>query len=197
MDTQTFFYTYLDEYRFLITDSLTRGATYAIKATAYSEFDYVENPVSDTTTVSDGLLLGDYNQVSVGYFFDDGLGRQRWNWPVVKEGFNLAEGGDAGVSFYYPLGLGAEISEPMLHFEDYVEVKETSPGSLYSYDFYGISWHGTPTFVGWMEIYPDGTFEAYALGAGGCASSTIQGIWIDNGDGTATLSYNHAAIIKE
>lgn len=178
----------------IVVENLTRGSTYSVEATAYNESEYVLNHTSETTLVSDALYVGEYSHVTDGYFYDDGLGRQRWNWPIWKENFDLVNGGDAGRSVYYPIGLPAYVPT-MLSFEDYVEVKETTPGSAYSYTFYGIKWNELPDFVGWMELYPDGTFEAYTLGSGGCASSTISGTWIDHGDGTATLSYDHSSIV--
>ena len=178
----------------VVIENLTRGSTYSVEATAYNENEYVLNHTSDTTLVNDALYVGEYSQVTDGYFYDDGLGRQRWNWPIWKEDFDLVNGGDAGRSVYYPIGLPAYIPT-MLSFEDYVEVKETTPGSAYSYTFYGIKWNELPDFVGWMELYPDGTFEAYTHGSGGCASSTISGTWIDHGDGTATLSYDHSSLV--
>lgn len=69
---------------------------------------------------------------------------------------------------------------------------DTAPGSAHSYTIHGGNWAQGP-----LELLPDGTFTAHETGGGPVNASTIQGTWVDHGDGTATLNYDHSTIVIE
>ena len=93
---------------------------------------------------------------------------------------------------------------------------DTKEGSAYSYTllvqgprgvvslFDGFFYNDMPAAAGSLELYPDGTFlmtidppvddGSSPFGPRGVAGSSIEGIWIENGDGTLTLSYNHGSV---
>ena len=164
-----------------VTDALTRGATYSVTAVATSTNSYVLNPTSDTTTVSDGLTLGDNHLFVDGYSYSDGFANNIFNWPIMAENFDLANGGEAG---HVAGGFGstAFMTTPTT----------VSAGSSYTYTLQAGSWA-----AGTLELYPDGTFLANETGGGPVNASHLSGTWTDNGDGTATLNYDHSTLVIE
>ena len=163
------------------TDALTRGATYSVTAVATSTNSYVLNPTSDTTTVSDGLTLGENHLFVDGYSYSDGFANNIFNWPIVAENFDLANGGEAGHV------AGGFSSTAFMTTPTTV-----SAGSAYSYTLQAGSWA-----AGTLELYPDGTFLANETGGGPVNASHIGGTWVDNGDGTATLNFDHSTLVIE
>ncbi len=164
------------------TDALTRGATYALTAVATSTNSLVTNPTSDTTTVSDGLTLGENHLFTNGYSYSDGFANNIFNWPVLAEDFDLDNGGLAGLAPAMT-GQSSFITTP---------ADSVTDGSSYSYILEAGSWA-----VGTLELYPDGTFLADETGDGPVNASHISGTWYDNGDGTATLNYDHSTVVIE
>lgn len=163
------------------TGDLTRGATYDVSAVATSASEYVTNSKSDTTKVSDGLTLGDCHLFTDGYSYSDGFANNIFCWAIVGDSFDLATGGEAGHAVSSFGGNVAFNATPT----------EARTGSAYSYDLLITA---MMPVSGTMEVYADGTFEAQFEGVGPIQSSTIQGSWVDNGDGTVTLNYNHGTI---
>lgn len=193
------------------TTELRRGETYQITAVSYSENPCVLNPTSDTTTVSDALTIGDINLVGnasvQNYYYSGGFDRDFFNFPIVQMDFDPVAGGDCGMNMVFPVARSTNI--PMakfgvpLPFE--ATPKETTPGSLYSYDVATYEFpaagrpadnRGEPGISGALEIYPDGTLTLSVLAKASLPNASINGTWVDNGDGTLTLSYDQSSIIK-
>lgn len=167
----------------LVSDELTRGTSYNITAVSYSESDYVTNQVSDTTTVAEGVVFGDSNVMSDNYYYTDGIARNSFSYLQVCENFDLANGG--------------AMNEPgtSVTFTFTATPTEAAEGSAYSYivagDCMPFSFED-----GTLDLYEDGTLlmtQNSEMPPEG--PSSIQGIWIDNGDGTATLSFDHSTLV--
>lgn len=164
-----------------VSDALTRGATYDVTAVATSESAYVTNPTSDTTTVASALLLGDCHQFTLGYYYYDGFANDIFKWPIVGENFDPETGGEIGSAIGGFGGVTVFSVSPV----------ETSAGSAYSYE---LTVGAMMPLTGRLELYPDGTFKANDEGFGPFQTSVIGGTWVDNGDGTLTLNYDHSNI---
>ncbi len=159
-----------------VTGDLKRGATYSITAVATSSNPLVLNPTSDTATITDGVTLGDCHVYVGRYSYSDGFANNIFNWPIVAESFDLANGGEAGPGVTCtPAG-------------------SVSAGSQYSYN---LSAGNFMPVTGMLELRSDGTFTANETGAGPINAGSIQGTWVDNGDGTATLNYDHSTVVIE
>lgn len=165
-----------------VTDALTRGTTYDVTAVATSTDAYVTNPTSDTTTVVSALLLGNSHEFTMGYSYSDGFANDFYSWPIVCKDFDPETGG--------PVGSTLDLFGPTTFAAVPAEV---SAGSLYSYRL-EINSTGGGAINGLMELYPDGTFQASDEGSGPIQTSVITGAWVDNGDGTLTLNYDHSNI---
>ncbi len=161
------------------TDALTKGETYEVTAVATSTNEFVTNPTSDTTTI-EGLTLGDSHLFTFGYSYSDGFANDIFNWPVLVEDFDLENGGSAG-SAATNFGTTSFTVTP---------ADSITAGSSYSYTLQAGSWA-----EGILELYSDGTFLADETGGGPVNASYISGTWYDNGDGTATLNYDHSTIV--
>lgn len=160
------------------TDALVKGQTYAVTAVSNSSSEFVTNAVSDEVSVADALTLGEINVLSPNYTFSDGWA----TFPRLVEAADLA-GGTAG-----------EVSGK---FGSAIVPVETTPvaaaaGSDYSYtikiDFGAFAMDGT------LELKSDGTAEMTENGGGPVSAGTVYGSWVDNGDGTATISYSPSGI---
>lgn len=163
------------------TDALTRGATYAVTAVATSESQFVTNPTSDVTTVSDGLTLGAHNLFTEGYYFSDGFNDELMYWPMLFENFDPVAGGLVGNAKSFG-------TRPMT----FTATPTTASGDAkYAYDVLVDCWM---PMNGKLELFHDGTFEISQEGVGPFQSSRIQGAWIENEDGTVTLSYDHSTV---
>ena len=64
-------------------------------------------------------------------------------------------------------------------------------GFSYTYDLAAGNW----TRSGKLELKADGTFTAELEGSGPVNSSEYGGSWGDNGDGTATISYDPSQLV--
>lgn len=164
----------------LDTDALTAGATYDVTAVSTSNSEYVLNPTSDTTKVVEGLHLGESSVMTVDYSYSDGFANNIFNWPRVCKSFDLENGGVAGAA---PAMGGGTF--------DFVATPVSSGDGSYTYDLVAGSW----TRGGTLELKADGTFTAELEGSGPVNSSEHGGRWVDNGDGTATLSYDPSKLV--
>ena len=164
----------------LDTDALTKGATYDVTAVATSNSGYVLNPTSDTTTVATGLLLGDSSLITDAYSYSDGFANNIFAWPRAYDGFDLENGGTAG----YAPAMGGGKTE-------FVATPVSSVDGSYTYDLAAGNW----TRSGKLELKADGTFTAELEGSGPVNSSEYGGSWVDNGDGTATISYDPSQLV--
>ena len=164
------------------SDALTRGATYDISAVGYSESAYVTNPTSDTTAVAQGITFDGHNVISANYYYTDGIARNSFSYPQYVDRLDLTAGGvfncgNVSISFNFT-------ATPVA----------ASAGSAYSFSMVS---DNRPFAIkdGILELYPDGTFrfDQYSeMPPQG--PSHIEGIWTDNGDGTANLSFDHSTL---
>ena len=99
----------------------------------------------------------------------------------MAESFDLANGGEAG-HVAGAFGATSFMTTPTT----------VSAGSSYTYTLQAGSFA-----AGTLELYPDGTFLANETGGGPVNASHIGGTWTDNGDGTATLNYDHSTLVIE
>lgn len=160
------------------SDALKKGDSYSVSAVSTSESQYVTNPVSETAQVTDSVTFDNINVVTEDYSYSDGVARGMFNYPRVCPNFDLANGGSAGDT----VGAFAAYS-----FE--TVPAPTTAGSSYSYSV-TIRPSGTAVLEGMLELYPDGTMLLYQGGWPPVDPTSMEGGWVDNGDGTATLSYS-------
>ena len=164
------------------SDALTRGATYDITAVNHSENAYVTNGTSDTAQVAQGVTFGGHNVISADYYYTDGIARNSFSYPQYVDRFDLTNGGvfnggNSSISFNFTAMPTA-----------------ASAGSAYTYS---MTSDNRPFAIqdGTLELYTDGTFrfDQYSeMPPQG--PSHIEGIWTDNGDGTANLSFDHSTL---
>ncbi len=162
----------------ITTDQLTKGDTYSITAVATSTDEFVTNPTSDEAQVASDVTLGD-DSIYVGMVsYTDGFANDIFSYPIVCTDFDLQNGGSCGtvMAMFSVMDL---MTTP----------RATSDGSVYSYDLIA------STATGSLELYADGTFYMDETGNGPINASSIEGTWHENGDGTATLNYNHNTLI--
>ena len=165
-----------------VSDALTPGATYDITAVAHSESAFVTNPTSDTTQVAQGVTFDGHNVISANYYYTDGIARNSFSYPQYVDRFDLTNGGvfncgNSSISFNFTATPTA-----------------ASAGSAYTYS---MTSDNRPFSIkdGTLELYTDGTFrfDQYSeMPPQG--PSHIEGIWTDNGDGTANLSFDHSTL---
>ena len=165
-----------------VSDALTPGATYDITAVAHSENSYVTNPTSDTTQVAQGVTFDGHNVISANYYYTDGIARDSFSYPQYVEGLDLTNGGvfncgNSSISFNFT-----------------ATPTTASAGSAYTFS---MTSDNRPFAIkdGTLELYTDGTFrfDQYSeMPPQG--PSHIEGIWTDNGDGTANLSFDHSTL---
>ncbi|MEQ2442503.1 hypothetical protein WMO64_03365 [Pseudoflavonifractor sp. CLA-AP-H29] len=165
-----------------VSDALTPGATYDITAVAHSESAFVTNPTSDTTQVAQGVTFDGHNVISANYYYTDGIARNSFSYPQYVDRFDLTNGGvfncgNSSISFNFTATPTA-----------------ASAGSAYTYS---MTSDNRPFAIkdGPLELYTDGTFrfDQYSeMPPQG--PSHIEGIWTDNGDGTANLSFDHSTL---
>ena len=159
--------------------ALTKGETYTVTAHAVSDSEYVTNTVSDDTAVAEDMTVGELNILSPAYSYSHGS----VNFPLITEGFNLANGGSAG-------DLNGRISN---YSYDCTPTAAT-PGSAYSYD---VSIYYVDQGDGKLELHEDGTATLSHGQWAFVRAAHIDGVWIDNGDGTATLNFDTNSVAAD
>lgn len=166
------------------TSSITRGETYRITAMSTSESPYVTNPVTQEVTVGEAVTCGDANAMILGYIYADNIdGEKALLFPRICESFDLANGGSAGeVSARY--GQYSHTATPTgpNTYDIFIDMRMFNADTIW----------GIP---GTLELHADGTLTLRENGWGPVPSASISGIWVDNGDGTATLSYDPATVV--
>lgn len=175
-----------DENYSVETTDITAGATYSITACAVSSNDCVTNQTTDSSEAKE-VTLGENNVITSLYFFKDDLYYPSYTWPMVGENFNLEEGGSMGAWYFMDEFSGSTVG----NYEFFATPATTDEDCAYYYTVESVATSGS-NITGYLIMYEDGTFEAYNGAAGPVSSSIIQGTWNDNGDGTATLNYNHS-----
>lgn len=164
------------------SNALTRDASYDITAVGYSQSGYVTNPTSELTQVAQGVTFSGHNVISPSYYYTDGIARNSFSYPQYVSSFDLATGGvfDCG--------------NRSISFNFTAVPTDTTAGSAYTYS---MTSDNRPFSIqdGTLELYPDGTFrfDQYSeMPPQG--PSHIEGIWTENGDGTANLSFDHSTL---
>lgn len=155
------------------TDALTKGETYRISATALSDASFVTNKISVESVAAENLTLGDLNILSAKYSYR----QSSFTYPLLWENFDLKNGG---------------ASPAMVTYEEYTldcTPAEPTSGSAYSYNY-----TARPFVIvsGMLELREDGTVLCYNKNSPPVADAEISGIWIDNGDGTATICFSNS-----
>ena len=159
--------------------ALTKGETYKISAHSISDSNYVTNKVSGDTLVADNMTVGDVNVLSSAYAYSHGS----VNFPLLTENFDLVNGGSAG-------DMHGVISD---YSYDCTPTAAT-PGSAYSYD---VSIYYADQGDGKLELHEDGTATLSHGQWAFIRAAHIDGVWIDNGDGTATLNFNTSSVASD
>lgn len=166
------------------TGEVTRGETYRVTAVSTSESPNVTNPVTQEVTVADAVTCGDSNAIVLGYSYADNIdGEKALLFPRVCENFDLVNGGSAGeVSARY--GRYSHTATPTgpSTYDIFIDMRMFNADTIW----------GIP---GTLELHTDGTLTLRENGWGPVPSASISGIWVDNGDGTATLSYDPATVV--
>ncbi len=205
-------------YTATVTD-VKPDATYTLSAEATWNDLIVTNP-SASADLGTVTISADAKTASEGYSELDGQSLYlNIGYPEFKEGFDLAKGGDAGTWYdiQSPGGMFNPI-EVVTFGTDHTHYTATpttaSAGAKYSYTIeiakeegtISGSWVGeTDKATGKLDLNADGTLtlsiDYLLIGINPIskanqelAGSSVQGSWVDNGDGTATLSYNLATI---
>lgn len=205
------------------TTELTADAEYAITATSHFNETYVTNAEVKTEAGS-VTAYSNRNVITENFGYIHSNVNYNIDVPAVCEGFNLAEGGVAGVwNYYYYLGAGDARWDLNSYGEPGDVYYSAAPaaaadGAEYTYDItsdvgaagsgYMNVWCSMAdlkttgaVLPGRLSLYSDGTlkFEIYGAHYGTIPmintssefhSCEVYGTWIDNGDGTATLSYD-------
>lgn len=166
----------------ITSDALSRDTAYDITAVGYSSSAYVTNAVSDTTQVAQGVAFSGHNVISSNYYYTDGIARNSFSYPQYVDHFDLVNGGvfncmNSSISFNFTATPTA-----------------ASAGSSYTYSMVS---DNIPFAIkdGTLELYSDGTcrFDQYSeMPPQG--PSHIEGIWTENGDGTASISFDHSTL---
>ena len=158
---------------------LTKGETYSFTAHAVSSSPYITNPTSGETVVAENVALGELNLLSRGYSYSHGF----MNFPLLTENFDLINGGSAGKLANW---IGS-------YSYDCIPTTP-SAGSAYSYD---VDVFFVDQGAGKLELREDGTATLSHTQWAFISASHIDGVWIDNGDGTATLNFNTNSVAPD
>ncbi len=177
-----------DQYT-VTTDQLEVGKTYRVEASAFNSNEYVLNEWSETSVVSETLFLGESSVMVGNYAYSDGFPNDVFTFPRVCSNFDL-NGGVAGNS----IGLRGSLYESEYLF--HAELTDTVEGDAYTYNLLMKGGFAGETGVGGsLHLKSDGTLLLAQDGIGPINTSEISGIWVENGDGTVTLSYNPDSIV--
>lgn len=173
-------------------EGLSRGASYYMTAEAISTNEYVLNPTSDISVICDELTLGETHLFTDGYFYSDNFPNDIYRFAVIGESLALNEEGDAG----HAIGEFGTTIFKTTPVDSVNEAEYSFSVELYP-DFH-VDAPGLIITMGEIEasinLFSDGTFKMEQTGSGPINAASIEGTWIDNEDGTATLNYDHASI---
>lgn len=167
---------------------------------------------------SDIYLSMDYPMVVTD--FDPEVGGSAGTWYFFINAFVTNKGVSIPTTFKDCLNFQGEKGGMGADYHDGEDVEfnvtptTTSAGSAYSYTlevsgprnvismFDGFFYNDMPAGTGSLELYTDGTFlmtidppsgDSDGIGSRGISGSSISGLWVENGDGTLTLSYDHTS----
>lgn len=160
---------------------LTAGVTYNISAVGRSASAFVTNAETNTVDVAQGVTFGEYNVVSTNYYYTDDMARNSFSYPQITENLDVTAGGT----------LNSDNTSVTFTFT----ATPTTPGANCTYSFIVAADTHFAFDNATLDLYTDGTFKFCQIGEmPPRGPSTIEGIWGDNGDGTVTLSWNHATL---
>lgn len=155
--------------------------------------------------------------------FDPAAGGSAGTWQYFITAFTTNKGVAIPTTFIDCLNFQGEKGSMGAEYHDGENVEFTvtptavSAGSAYSYTlsvqgprgvvslFDGFFFNDMPAGTGTLELLTDGTLvmtidppaaageSAGPMGPRGLSGSTISGLWVENGDGTLTLSYDHTS----
>lgn len=195
----------------LAISGVTLDATYDITADVEWDENYVTN--SSTTAELGSIVVAsteittcdDYSYSSSVYNY--------MAYPLMAYNFDVTEGGELGSWTSSSSGFsmpGAEETDPVSVIFTCTPV-DAEDGDLYTYTWVAANSDGSAlssgnfgTFqeaTGTLHIYEDGTFlmeaDAYYMWTDTISSanqyhdaSSIEGLWVDNGDGTITMAFD-------
>ena len=198
------------------------GKTYTVTADSQWNDLIVTNPTA-STELGTVEIRSDAKTASEGYSTLDGQSLYiNIGYPEYAANFDLTKGGDAGT--WYDLQMpgntmfgGVSVvtfgTDNLLYTATQASA---SAGAKYSYTITAkkaegtitSSWSGeTDSVTGKLNLNEDGTLtlsiDYQLVGTNPIskanqeiAGSSVQGSWVDNGDGTATLSYDLSTITK-
>ncbi len=154
--------------------------------------------------------------------FDPGEGGSAGTWFYYINAFVTNKGVAIPSTFRDMLNFQGEKGAMGAEYHDGEDIAfivtptETTVGSSHSYTlsvqgprgvislFDGFFYNDMPAATGSLELYPDGTFLMTIdppvddgnspFGPRGVAAGSIRGLWVENGDGTLTLSYDHSSV---
>lgn len=169
------------------TDAVLRDNTYEITAVAESSSEFVNNASSEVVQVEQALALGERNILVDGYSFPEGsngFARGAGQFPNICESFAPETGGVCGEAIgSAPGGAGDRIE--LIYTATPIEAAD---GAVYSYS---IEAPGFFPFTGSMSLYADNSLVMLMDGPAGPVQPTqIEGVWLENEDGTYTLCFN-------
>lgn len=151
------------------------------------------------------------------------VGGSAGTWQYFITAFTTNKGVAIPTTFIDCLNFQGEKGSMGAEYDDGENVEFTvtpaaaSAGSAYSYTlsvqgprgvvslFDGFFFNDMPAGTGTLELLTDGTFlmtidppadtggMAGPMGPRGLSGSSISGLWVENGDGTLTLSYDHTS----
>lgn len=174
-------------------NAMTEGYGY-LNTAVYTTLDY------PTVADFDPAVGGN---IGTWYYFE--------NWKMSYKGVvSVATFGERGVEDVVYTATPAEtLTDGSLYSFD-IELQNAS-GKISLYD--GFFYHDQNRGYGTLELKADGTFVLEILGSvqeesaagggmmmggrGGVPHGSIQGTWLDNGDGTVKLSYNRSTAVSD
>ena len=204
------------------TTELTPDATYTLTAESQWNDRIVTNPTA-STDLGTVVIRSDAKTASAGYSELDEQGIYiNSGYPECAENFDLAKGGSAGTWYDLEMPGRAMFSQIEVvtfgtdNLEYTAEPTTASSGAEYSYTVtakkvegtISSSWVGeTDSITGKLDLNSDGTltfsidYQLVGINPASkanqeIAGSSVTGSWVDNGDGTATLSYDLSTITK-
>lgn len=164
---------------------LTKGVTYDITAESVSESAFVNNQTTEKAKIAQAVTFGEANVLSDEYEYYD-------VWQV--EGFR----------FQYPrVWEQFQLSQENTFTTNWGDVYTLTPSANanggYSYDIaLGVQFFGKLlSAVGTLNLNSDGTLTIQQDGVLFLVPSSMEGTWIDNGDGTVTLNFNPDTYVEK
>ena len=200
----------------IVVSDVTLDATYDVSADATWDETYVTN-ASASVDLGSITLASDANAASEGYVYSSGI-YSYMDYPLMAYNFNVTDGGELATYTYtetsggYDFMTGETTEEVTTTMEVIYTATptDTEDGDLYTFTWTAANSDGSDlssspmgdgglsVATGTLHIYEDGTFlmecDAALISEGFSNSyhdaSSIEGSWVDNGDGTITMAFD-------